>query len=204
MQYWIVLTKVDASLDGLHIYLELASVALLGFGWRCGFSSHNMMKYRYTKILSKRSEANCLNLLRHDTSKNMSGSRPNSKPLVVKNQFYPKTLETLNHQRDPQEWSRSLKRLSSSDMFDNLTKIEETNEKIERKENFSSSRIIWQEIYFADNFGASSGKMSDKEDQKRRTLEKGAEPSIFFQKARVLENHLIKINKPNGNIKASP
>ena len=43
-------------------------------------------------------------------------------------------LETLNHHRDPQECSRSLKRLSSLDMADNLKTREETAEKVERKE----------------------------------------------------------------------
>ena len=36
----IFLSPVDASLDGLYIYLVLLSVALIGVGWRGGFSYH--------------------------------------------------------------------------------------------------------------------------------------------------------------------
>ena len=39
---------------------------------------------------------------------------------------------------------------------------------------------------------------------KIRTLEKGAEYSSFCQKAKVLETNLIKINKPNDQMKDSP
>ena len=66
--------------------------------------------------------------------KNKSGSRLSSTPLAAKKQFYPKTSEPLNNQRDPQEWIGALKRLSSSDMYDNPTTREETSKKIERKE----------------------------------------------------------------------
>ena len=37
-----------------------------------------------------------------------------------------------------------------------------------------------------------------------RTFENGAESSSFRQKAKVLENHPVKVNKPNGHIKAAP
>ena len=94
------------------------------------------------------------------------GSRLTSTPLAVKNNFYPKTLETLTRQRDPQEWRGSLMRLSSSDMADNQTTIEDTAKNIKWKENLSSLRRNWQEVYFAANFGASSGKMYSREDQK--------------------------------------
>ena len=39
---------------------------------------------------------------------------------------------------------------------------------------------------------------------KIRTLDNGAEYSSFRQKAKVLETHLIKINKPNDQMKDTP
>ena len=47
MHSCMFLSTVDASLDGLHISLELASTALLGVGRRGGFSSHSV----YTRLL---------------------------------------------------------------------------------------------------------------------------------------------------------
>ena len=41
------LSTVDASLDGLHISLDLASTALLGFVHQGGFSSHSV----YTRLM---------------------------------------------------------------------------------------------------------------------------------------------------------
>ena len=49
MHSWIFLSTFDASLDGLHIYLELASAALLGVGRQGGFSSHSV----YTRIMAR-------------------------------------------------------------------------------------------------------------------------------------------------------
>ena len=39
---------------------------------------------------------------------------------------------------------------------------------------------------------------------KKNTLENGAESSSFPQEAKVLETHLVKINKPNGQMEAAP
>ena len=66
--------------------------------------------------------------------KKNSGSRLPSTPLSIKKKFYPKISETLNHQRAPQEWSGSLKIISSLDMADNTTTKEDNTKKIERKE----------------------------------------------------------------------
>ena len=100
-------------------------------------------------------------------AKKKSGSRLPSTPLAIRKQFYPKIYETLNHQRAPQEWSGSFKRLSSSDMADNTTTREETAKKIKRKEKTQQlAHKLAGDIYFAVNFVASSRKMSDKEDQK--------------------------------------
>ena len=46
-----------------------------------------------------------------------------------------------------------------------------------------------------ENFGQRGPKMI--------TLEKGVDSSGFSQKAKVLETHHVKINKPNGQIKAA-
>ena len=45
------LSTVDASLDGLHISLEISSGDLLRFGWRGSFSSHSV----YTRLMERHS-----------------------------------------------------------------------------------------------------------------------------------------------------
>ena len=47
MHSWIFLSTVDASLDDLYIYLELAIAYLLGVVHQCGFSSHSV----YTRLM---------------------------------------------------------------------------------------------------------------------------------------------------------
>ena len=47
MNLWTFLSTVDASLDGLHISIELASAALLGVVQHGGFSSHSV----YTRLM---------------------------------------------------------------------------------------------------------------------------------------------------------
>ena len=49
MHSWIVLSTFDASLDCLHISLELASAALLGVVHQGGFSSHSV----YTRLMER-------------------------------------------------------------------------------------------------------------------------------------------------------
>ena len=89
-------------------------------------------------------------------------------------------------------------------MANNPTTREENTEKIERKEkNQQLAHKLAGDIYFLttlesppENFGQRRPKI--------RTLENGAESSSLRQKARVLETHLVKINKPNGQMKAAP
>ena len=50
------LLPVDKSLDGLHIYLALVRAALLGVGWRGGFSSHIF----YTLLLARLEYYHCV------------------------------------------------------------------------------------------------------------------------------------------------
>ena len=81
--------------------------------------------------------------------KKKSGIRLTSTPCAIKNHFYPKMLETLHHQRNPQEWSGSLDRLSSSDMADNHKTREDNTEKIKRKEKLHQlSQTLAGDIYF--------------------------------------------------------
>ena len=49
MHSWIVLSTFDASLDGLHISLELASTAFVGVVHQGGFSSHSV----YTRLMER-------------------------------------------------------------------------------------------------------------------------------------------------------
>ena len=81
--------------------------------------------------------------------KNKSGIRLTSTPCAIKNHFYPKMLETLQHQRDPQQWRGALKRLSSSDMADNPTTREDNTKNIQRKEKTQQlAHKLAGDIYF--------------------------------------------------------
>ena len=57
-------------------------------------------------------------------------------------------------------------------MADNLTTIEETADKIERKEKPQRLTQKLAGDIFSDNFGASSGKMSDKGNWTKKTKKK--------------------------------
>ena len=47
-----LLSPVDASSDGPHIYLALVSADLLGVGWRCGSSSHTFYALPMARLAS--------------------------------------------------------------------------------------------------------------------------------------------------------
>ena len=46
------LSPVDASSDGLYIYLALVSAALLGVGWQGRFSSHKVYTHLFLRMES--------------------------------------------------------------------------------------------------------------------------------------------------------
>ena len=85
--------------------------------------------------------------------------------------FYQKMSEALNH-----EPSKGPSIMDQSPQYnvqfvhvlqpDNKRGYLQEDKTEGKMKDLSSSCRNWQEIYFSDNFGANSGKMSDKEDQK--------------------------------------
>ena len=89
-------------------------------------------------------------------------------------------------------------------MADKPTTREETYEKINRKENLQQfAQKLAGDIFFLQLWSLLRKNVGQRR-PKRRTLETGAESSRFHKKSKMLETHLVKINKPNGQMKAVP
>ena len=89
-------------------------------------------------------------------------------------------------------------------MADNTTTKEDNTKKIERKEKTQQLAHKLAGDIFCCQLWILSGKKCQTNKTENRTFENGAESSSFRQKAKVLENHPVKVNKPNGHIKAAP
>ena len=88
----------------------------------------------------------------------------------------------MKHQRAPQEWSGSLKRLSSSDTADNPTTREETAKNIEHKERPQQRMQTFAGDIFSNISISPFGKILEKEDRKEEPSRTERSPQVVSKR----------------------